>query len=162
MSALTKIKSAGFSVFLHGDSFKITPSSSLSMQQREFLKSHKAEILTELKAKNNSAVVSCGKCQHFKRHNKHGRGAGYCLIGGAFGSWSESPHQCTQYDAAVKCVEMPDPKPDALTVICYTPLGNPIEVIARDRDHAEQLRRWNPEPAYLLGLTALKSCNYGV
>ncbi|MEI6069775.1 MAG: hypothetical protein WCP96_20755 [Methylococcaceae bacterium] len=59
MSALTKIKSAGFDVSLHGDSFKITPSSSLSMQQREFLKSHKAEILTELKAKNNSVVVIC-------------------------------------------------------------------------------------------------------
>jgi hypothetical protein len=146
MSALTKIKKAGFAVFLHGDSFKITPSSSLSMQQREYLKSHKAEILTELKAKNNSAVVSCGKCQHFKSHNQHGRGAGYCLICGAFGSWSESPHQCTQFDAAIKWVEMPDPKPDTLTLICYTPNGKPIKVQARDPEHAAYLIRINPKP----------------
>lgn len=31
-----------------------------------------------------------------------------------------------------------------LTVTCYTPNGNPVEVVARDRDHAGQLRRWNP------------------
>ena len=38
------------------------------------------------------------------------------------------------------------PNNQDLIVICYTPLGNPVEVVARDRDHAEQLRRWNPEP----------------
>ncbi|MEI6334300.1 MAG: hypothetical protein WCS87_07050 [Methylococcaceae bacterium] len=145
MSALTKIKNAGFAVKLEGDSFKIIPSSKLTTTQRDFLKSHKAEILTELKNENNSAVVSCGKCQHFKSHNEHGRGAGYCLIGGAYGLWSESTHQCTQYDAAVKCVEMPDPKPDALTVICYTPNGKPIKVQARNEAHAAYLIRMNPK-----------------
>ena len=100
----------------------------------------------KVKNENNSAVVSCGKCQHFKSNNQHGRGAGYCLIGGAFGSWSESPHQCTQFDAAVKWVELPDPKPDALTVTCYTPNGKPIKVQARDPEHASYLIRTNPKP----------------
>ena len=50
MSALKKIKDAGFSVDLQGDSFVITPSSSLNNQQREFLKAHKAKIITELQA----------------------------------------------------------------------------------------------------------------
>ncbi len=94
----------------------------------------------------NELTISCGKCQHFNSHNQHGRGAGYCLIGGAFGSWSESPHQCTQFDAAVKWVELPDPKPDALTVTCYTPNGKPIKVQARYPEHASYLIRTNPKP----------------
>ena len=48
MSALSKIRTAGFDVALDGDSFKVTPASSLTTTQREFLKSHKAEIITEL------------------------------------------------------------------------------------------------------------------
>ena len=48
MGALSKIRSAGFELALYGDSFKVTPASSLTVTQREFLKSHKAEIITEL------------------------------------------------------------------------------------------------------------------
>jgi hypothetical protein len=48
MSALSRIELAGFSVALAGDSLEITPASLLTQPQREFLKSHKAEILTEL------------------------------------------------------------------------------------------------------------------
>ena len=48
MSALSKIRNAGFDLALYGDSFKVTPASSLTTIQREFLKSHKAEIITEL------------------------------------------------------------------------------------------------------------------
>lgn len=33
---------------------------------------------------------------------------------------------------------------ETIKVICYTPLGNPLEVIARDFEHAEFLRRMNP------------------
>jgi len=50
MSALTKIEKAGFKVFLTGDSLGITPAKDLTLPQREFLKSHKAEIITELSA----------------------------------------------------------------------------------------------------------------
>ncbi|GEM_PF-2568532 len=103
--------------------------------------------LAELAARvDNQNIVTCGKCQHFKSHNQHGRGAGYCLIGGSFGSWSESPHQCTHFNAAVKWVEMPDTKPDALTVICYSPNGKAFDVEARDQEHALWLQRMNPHP----------------
>ena len=48
MTALSRIESAGFTVALAGDSLEITPASLLTQPQREFLKSHKAEIITEL------------------------------------------------------------------------------------------------------------------
>ena len=55
MGALSKIKSAGFEVTLDGDGFEISPSSTLTLTQREFLKLHRAEIIAELKAANVSA-----------------------------------------------------------------------------------------------------------
>ncbi|WP_031437025.1 hypothetical protein [Methylobacter tundripaludum] len=48
MSALSRIEKAGFKVFLTGDSLGITPANNLTLPQREFLKTHKAEIITEL------------------------------------------------------------------------------------------------------------------
>jgi hypothetical protein len=48
MSALAKIEKAGFKVYLTGDSLGISPSNNLTQPQREFLKAHKAEIVTEL------------------------------------------------------------------------------------------------------------------
>lgn len=48
MTALSRIESAGFSIVLAGDSLEITPASLLTQPQREFLKSHRAEIITEL------------------------------------------------------------------------------------------------------------------
>lgn len=49
MSALTKIEKAGFKVFLSGENdLGISPAKNLTLPQREFLKSHKAEIITEL------------------------------------------------------------------------------------------------------------------
>lgn len=55
MTALSKIRNAGFNVELDGDSIKITPSTQLTKNQRDFLKSHKAEIIGELK----SLLVTC-------------------------------------------------------------------------------------------------------
>lgn len=48
MTALHKIEKAGFRVFLDGENLGITPAKDLTLSQREFLKSHKAEIITEL------------------------------------------------------------------------------------------------------------------
>ena len=48
MGALAKIERAGFRVYLDGDSLGITPANNLTLPQREFLKLHKAEIITEL------------------------------------------------------------------------------------------------------------------
>jgi hypothetical protein len=55
MTALSKIKNAGFDVSLFGDKFRITPADKLTMQQCEFLKSHKAEIMNELIMANRKA-----------------------------------------------------------------------------------------------------------
>ena len=90
--------------------------------------------------------ISCGKCLHFKSHHSHGKGAGSCLVNGAYGSWSETQHQCSKFDAAVEWVEMPDPKPNAIMVIVYTPNGNAIEAEARDEAHAVWLQQMNPKP----------------
>ena len=95
MSPLSKIRNAGFDVALDGEGFIISPVSSLTTTQREFLKSHKSEIITELQAQ-------------------------------------------------VEWVELPDPAPDALMVICHTPAGNAIEVQANKPAHADFLRRMNP------------------
>jgi hypothetical protein len=48
MSVLTKIEAAGFNVSLIGEDLAVSPASNLTQSQREFLKSHKAEIITEL------------------------------------------------------------------------------------------------------------------
>ena len=48
MGALSKIKSAGFVVTLVRGGLEISPASDLTLPQREFLKLHKAEIITEL------------------------------------------------------------------------------------------------------------------
>ena len=99
--------------------------------------------VAEVAPADNQTFVSCGKCLGFKSHNAHGKGAGYCLIGGDYGLWSETQHQCIKFDAMVEWVELPDPKPNAIMVKCYTPNGNLIEVEARDPHHAEWLRQSN-------------------
>ena len=113
------------------------------------VKKHKSELesskVAEVADPDNNTFVICGKCQHFKSHNQYGRGAGYCLAGGAYGLWSESTHQCIQFGAVVKWVEIPDPEPNELTVTCYTPNGKPIKVQARDEAHAAYLIRMNPK-----------------
>jgi hypothetical protein len=53
MSALTKIKDAGFSIELEGGNLSITPASKLTTQQRDYIKLHKPEIIKCLKAAND-------------------------------------------------------------------------------------------------------------
>lgn len=61
MTALSKIQSAGFVLSLVNGNLNVTPTKTeLTDTQRTFIKSHKDEIMTELKNENNSAVVSCG------------------------------------------------------------------------------------------------------
>jgi len=48
MSALSKIRKAGFEISLSGDGFAVMPASLLNDSQRAFLKRHKAEIIEEL------------------------------------------------------------------------------------------------------------------
>ncbi len=48
MSALARIREKGFIVSLVGDRFSVAPNDKLTLEQIDFLKSHKAQILTEL------------------------------------------------------------------------------------------------------------------
>ncbi len=55
MSALLKIQSAGFKLSIKNpDGLGVAPASKLTDEQREFIRSHKDEILDELKAANDS------------------------------------------------------------------------------------------------------------
>ncbi len=54
MSALLKIREAGFAVELVGDKLSINPASKLTSNQREFLKAHRAEIIEELRAETGT------------------------------------------------------------------------------------------------------------
>jgi len=88
MSALQKIRDAGFDVSLDGDALEISPASELTQSQRDFLKSHRAEIIGELQAENNNPLL----------------------------------------------------------VTVWTPAGNPIQVQAKDAEHAAFLIWANPKP----------------
>jgi hypothetical protein len=55
MTALQRIQRAGFEVSLSGDTFTVSPASRLTTEQREFLKTHKAEIVKELSASGTAA-----------------------------------------------------------------------------------------------------------
>lgn len=63
MSALSRIVKAGFQVFMHGENLAVTPANNLTQSQREFLKSHKAQIITELSIleKIKTWLVSIGE-----------------------------------------------------------------------------------------------------
>jgi len=90
-------------------------------------------------------LIKCHDCLHFKCFNQHGRGAGHCLVGGDYGLWSETLHQCEKFDAAVEWVYETDTiTPGALIITCYTPAGNPIKVHATSPEHADWLSKMNP------------------
>lgn len=62
MNPITKIRNAGFSLELDGDSLTITPFSQLTPNQLAFLKTHKAEIIDELRqeqAANSNGISQC-------------------------------------------------------------------------------------------------------
>ena len=97
--------------------------------------------------KKPETFVSCGKCLHFKCHNQHGQGGGICNAGvmpGGASHWGETPHQCEIFNAKIEYHELPEPKPGALMVTCYSPAGGAFEVEARDTQHAEWLKQMNP------------------
>jgi hypothetical protein len=100
--------------------------------------------VAEVAPPDTQTFVSCRKCLGFKSHNSHGKGAGYCLIGGDYGLWSETQHQCTKFDARV-VIQDYVVTVGAATVTCYSPNGQAFEVEARDPEHAEWLQRMNPK-----------------
>jgi len=168
MSALSKIESAGFILKLVDGNLNVTPTlAALTDKQRIFLKEHKAKIIGDLKKMQcqdviytpdgenefidvhdihhvHAKMITCGKCLNFKPHYPHGKGSGFCLADSDSRIWSDSLHECQQFNAVVEGQELPEPKPGAIIVICYAPNGKPIEVEARDAKHAAWLKQMNP------------------
>ncbi len=47
--------------------------------------------------------------------------------------------------ATVSVATMPEQQPGALVVVCYSPAGDALRVVARDAEHADFLLRMNPK-----------------
>jgi len=100
MSALFKVRMAGFKVLISGDdlAFDVTPASTLTLQQREFLKSHKAEIIGELqqeRASNDNCIRDllddrhlCHECNHLLKKR--------CLVQ-KFKPVDDIPRRCVDF-----------------------------------------------------------------
>ena len=101
MSTLLKIRDAGFQVELLNDSFKIEPASKLTQSQRDFLKQHKAEIISELQAERLPVkLVKCGNCSHWRGHHQHQRGSGSCAVHVqplGVCHWFDTPKECEHW-----------------------------------------------------------------
>ena len=50
--------------------------------------------------------------------------------------------------ATVTVANPSESKNEALSVVSYTPAGNPMTVMARDAEHAAFLLKMNPKPAH--------------
>ena len=133
MSALSKIESAGFILRLVDGNLNVTPTlAALTDKQHIFLREHKAEIIGDLKKKHSQDVIytSGGENEYIDVHDIH--------------------HVHAKIDngeisnGAVEWQELPEPKPGALLVTCYTPNGAAIEIEARDAEHAAWLKKMNP------------------
>jgi hypothetical protein len=53
MTALSKIRKAGFTLSISNNALSVIPASRLTTKHREFIKQHKAEIIDELKAESD-------------------------------------------------------------------------------------------------------------
>jgi hypothetical protein len=52
-SFVSRIQKAGFHLALHGDALEVSPASSLTDEQRRFIRTHKPALVAELKATND-------------------------------------------------------------------------------------------------------------
>ena len=112
MSALVKIRLAGFEVALDGDVLKIRPFSGLSEEQRSFLKEHKDDVLKELRQEQEpkakailpiaGGVVCCGDCRHSRQIPDSDAVYGWrsCGLGVADGGgFARADRRCSQFEA---------------------------------------------------------------
>ena len=65
MAMLSRIIEQGFTVTLIGDDFDISPAKNLTDNQREFLRSNKAEIIQELKQQQASNDTDTFDDRHY-------------------------------------------------------------------------------------------------
>lgn len=110
MSAIAKIRRAGFDVALDGDRLKVVRASKLTTEQRAFLKEHKADVLEELRQEQEPAahvtiqprseVVCCGDCRHSRQIPDSDAVYGWrrCDLGVADGGgFARADRRCAQF-----------------------------------------------------------------
>ena len=124
MSAVAKIRLAGFDVALDGDRLKVVGASRLTQAQRAFLKEHKADVLKELRQEQEqepesaddqtrSGVVCCGDCAYSVLPPDTDPIYGWrsCGLGVACGGgFSRADRRCDQFALG----EIQEPKIDPL------------------------------------------------
>ena len=121
MSAVAKIRRAGFDVALDGDRLKVVGASRLTQAQRAFLKEHKADVLKELRQERQptqeaiqpAGVVCCSDCLHSTLPPQTDPIYGWRLCGlgvAGGGGFGRADRQCDQFTLG----EIQEPKTDPL------------------------------------------------
>lgn len=110
MSAIEKMRLAGFEVALDGDRLKVVGNSNLTTEQRSFLKEHKADVLQELRQEQEptqpaiqptAGVVCCGDCLHSVLPPQTDAVYGWrsCGLGVADGGgFARADRRCSQFE----------------------------------------------------------------
>ena len=111
MSAIAKIRRAGFDVALDGDRLKVVRASKLTTEQRSFLKANKAAVIDELRQEQPTqdvkplpaaGVVCCGDCRHGQQIPDSDPIYGWrrCGLGVADGGgFARQDRRCGQFEA---------------------------------------------------------------
>lgn len=111
MSAIEKMRLAGFEVVLEGDRLKVVGNSNLTTEQRSFLKEHKDDVLKELRQEQEpkpkailpiaGGVVCCGDCRHSRQIPDSDAVYGWrsCGLGVKDGGgFARADRQCSQFE----------------------------------------------------------------
>lgn len=105
MTALSRMVKAGFTVALDGDALLIKPAAKLTLEQRAFIRDHKAALVAELRADDlaqevRHARVRCCDCRNFVRDRiGDGTGIGSCSVGAGAGRSEPSARYPAGYPA---------------------------------------------------------------
>jgi len=159
MGALVQIQDAGFEISLYGESLKVIPAERLTQHWRDFLKANKAEIVAELKgvaAKSDFDLIREWLLSIEETDPE--------AIEEVLDGCARDPEKLAYFLGRAKGKSpKPEPEPvitvDKRTVTCYTPAGNPIEVVPDNEIHAKFLQEANPEPVQCQNCRHFKSFN---
>jgi hypothetical protein len=135
MNTLAKFKKDGFTFTLNDSGFNVKPSGRLTDEQRQFIKSHKAEIMQDLR--EEQLIIKW----------LASTGADSEEVDDVLNR-CRSDLEAREYflsRSAKRGNVIPFPVKKGFTR-CYTPNGNPIDVEPTSPEHAAFLRKMNPKP----------------
>lgn len=119
MNALSKIRQSGFDVSVIGDNqLAVSPAQNLTDNQRDFLKQHKAEIISELQAEHLATAAKINLTpEHRKLLTDYMAAIGEtdrALIDELLSQCSQSPEKLNWTLSWARSIIKPKSKPDAL------------------------------------------------